>query len=1430
MKNRDLLYYIGDCLGSLSDKLSGGEVTAIDFKRDNTVLDISVKFGRYVTYGTLRSAEKAVRESLGIDKVTINPFFAPEYFTDGCFDDLKLILKNSVAAANGFLNDAKITYEAGTLAFDLSAGADILLASGADKLLESCIAEHFGKKLTVTFSGAGVQDITAPEYVQMQQEAVKVKTITSEKPKPKPAKQAYPDLPISLDNAAVVFGTEIKAKPVPLSEIDIEDGNVTVWGKVFAFTSKDTRDGKRKIIQFNITDYTNSFTVKVFEEASLCKKLVSKVADGATVLVRGHLEYDDYVKSVCIKARSVMTIQLLEEKDEAEEKRVELHMHTNMSAMDGMTGAGELVKRAVEWGHKAVAITDHGVVQAFPEAAGAAAKAEKSGKHIKVIYGMEAYYVDDTVKIVQGGKDEAINGEFVVFDVETTGLRTGYDRLTEIGAVRIRDGETLDSFSTFVNPGCKIPAHIVELTGIDDSMVAGAPDEEQAVKSFLEFVGDAPVVAHNATFDTDCIKAVCERNGIECSLTYIDTLILAHSLIDGIKNYKLDTVSDYLKLPKFNHHRADDDARALALIFERLMVMAKEQGVERISQLNSSLKGANPKLLPSYHMIILATNKVGLKNLYKLVTKSNTEYFHRHPRVPKSVLLEHREGLLVGSACEAGEIYRAVYEGKPESKLLEIAKMYDYLEIQPNGNNAFMVRKKMVRSEQDLCDINRRIIHLADAVGIPVVATGDVHFIDEKDSVFREILMTGQGFDDASEQAPLYFRTTHDMLSEFAYLGDEVAKEVVVTNPSKIADMCEELLPIPKGTYPPKIEGSDEDLRRICYDRTQAYYGAPLPQYVADRLEKELESIIKNGFAVLYIIAQKLVKNSMDNGYYVGSRGSVGSSFVAFAAGISEVNPLAPHYNCPNCKESEFFLKGEYGSGFDMPPKNCPKCGTPMHRDGHDIPFETFLGFNGDKQPDIDLNFSGEYQSRAHKYTEELFGSSHVFKAGTIGTLADKTAFGFVKKWLDERGMTVSRAETDRLVAGCVGVKRTTGQHPGGMVVVPNDKDAEDFTPVQYPADDAGKGQKTTHFDFHALHDTILKLDNLGHDVPTFYRHLEDLTGTLVTDADVCDPKLYELLLSPEPLGVTAQDIECETGTLSLPELGTPFVRQMLLESKPKNFSDMLQISGLSHGTDVWIGNAQELIKNGTCTISDVIGTRDSIMVYLIHKGVESGKAFKIMEIVRKGKSEELLTDELKQIMLDNNVPQWYIDSCMKIKYMFPKAHAAAYVIAALRLGWYKLYKPLEYYATYMTVRGEDLDIKSILAGRGAVKARMDELGKKIKEKQATAKEEGTYTSLQVVNEMLARGIELLPVDIYKSTASKYIIEGGKIRLPFSALAGCGGAAAQGLEKAKNDGQGEFMSVEDLQLRSGVSKTVITALEDIGALDSLPKSTQLSFF
>ena len=1265
MKEVSFLSLFGEYIDQgIAAYFDSATVESIEASLSERSVSMLVSFPAPIDSAVIKKARAELIRVMNLHRLNLGIHFPPETFDINYMTNFVKEIYEHFPASRTILEGATYNLNGDRLTVELAAnGKDVLVNLGCDKFIRQTIDRRFERLIAVEFVGnaSAQDDIKALEELQKKENQklavaspmanpVAASKVPAQK---KPKEKTYDDLPISITNAKPLFGTLVKGKPKPIKECLPEDGEVVVWGDVFSLETRESKDGRYSIINFNITDYTSSYPVKVFGEKKKCEDLVENLKDGKTVLVRGSINMDTYMHTYLINARAVTEIEKIEKQDNAPEKRVELHLHTNMSAMDGMTSAKELVSRAIAWGHKAIAITDHGVVQAFPEACNTAAKAG-----IKIIYGMEGYLVDD----------DAFYDDY------------GF--------------------------------------GVDDEIPAEYIEKVRAEKT--------------------------------------------------------------------------------------------------------------------YHIIIIAKNTQGLKNLYKLITDSNLKFFKRRPRIPRHRLMQFREGLIIGSACEAGELYRALVDQKSDDDILRIASFYDYLEIQPNGNNAFMLRSQDERYErfktvEDLENVDRQIIHIADKLGKMVVATCDVHFIDPGNAVFREILMTSMGFSDASQQAPLYFRTTEEMLAEFAYLGEETAKEVVITNPNKISDLCESgMTPFPRGTFPPSLEGADEDLTRICWERTKKDYGDPVPENVAKRLEKELKSIISNGFGVLYMIAQKLVQNSEEHGYYVGSRGSVGSSFVAHAAGISEVNPLPPHYICKKCKHSEFFMDGSVGSGYDLPPKDCPNCGIPMHRDGHDIPFETFLGFKGDKQPDIDLNFSGEYQFYAHRYTEELFGIDHTFKAGTIGTIADKTAYGFVKKWLEVKGITVNRAEEDRLTKGCTGVKRTTGQHPGGMVVVPASNDAEDFTPIQHPADDVSGGLRTTHFDFHSLHDTILKLDNLGHDVPTLYRHLEDSTGINVFDVDICDPKLYELLTSPEPLGVTAEEIGCETGTLSLPELGTPFVRGMLMEAKPKNFSDMLQISGLSHGTDVWLGNAQELIKNGTCTISEVIGTRDNIMVYLMHKGLEPDMAFKIMEIVRKGNATKLLTEAHIKAMKEHNVPDWYIDSCMKIKYMFPKAHAAAYVSAAMRLAWYKVYKPTEYYATYMTVRGEDLDTVAIMEGRGAVKQLMNSILNKGHE--ATAKEENMYVAMQVVNEMMARGVEFLPIDLYKSHATVYKLEDGKIRLPFMSMAGTGESAAVALMKARDDGEGEYMSRDDLQQRAGISKSVMETLDACGALEGLPQSTQISFF
>lgn len=1438
---------------NLPQQISHGELTQLNINKQARLITLAVKFNGLVERNTLFDTEKLITKTLAYHTV-IKPHFPTELFSADYFPQLYAAVRRDIPSINGTLNNAEVRFENNTLTINLLNGGKTLLDSkGFDKALIKLVSEEFNLYISVNYTGTFEVEENSEEYkaaIQDAQEKINRENLqkaaefyqeeveTAEKREEKHAENTTVEIEVREGKFATpqiiqssirpLYGRSIRGKMIPISSISGDSGRIVVWGDVFDIEKKVTKSGDKNIFTIDITDYTGSTTAKVFNSIKE-SAVIDNIKKGDTIVVQGDVEYDKYAGELVVNARSIGTAQKVKVVDNAEKKRVELHMHTNMSQMDAVTSAGDLVNRAYQWGHKAVAITDHGVAQAFPDAMKAADKINKDEEKIKIIYGVEAYFMDDLVESVKGDADTGFDGTFICFDIETTGLSAARDKITEIGAVKVENGVITDTFSTFANPEMPIPQKITQLTGITDDMVKDAPSQSEAVGAFLEFAGDNVLVAHNAPFDTSFIAKACEDMGREYNYTSIDTVAISRAILTDIKNCKLDTVAKFLRLGDFNHHRATDDAEMLARIFINLCQRLKDDyGITKTNDINTKIAGGDFKKLPTYHQIILVKNKAGLKNLYRLISYSHLNYFYKKPRIPKSELVKYREGLIIGSACCAGQLYMAILEGKPWGELKQIASFYDYLEIQPAGNNSFMIRDGRFNSVDELHEIDRTIIKLAKELGKPVCATCDVHFMDPTDSEFRKILMAGQGFKDAEQQAPLYFRTTAEMLKEFEWLGKDKAYEYVVENPNKIADMCEYIRPIPKGTFPPNIEGAQEQLIDITWKRAKEKYGDPLPEIVKARLDKELNSITTYGFSVLYMTAQKLVADSEAHGYLVGSRGSVGSSFVATMSGISEVNPLCPHYVCPNCKHSEFITDGSYGSGFDMPPKNCPECGTLMDQDGHEIPFETFLGFKGDKVPDIDLNFSGEYQSKSHRYTEELFGKNNVFKAGTISTVAEKTALGFVKKFAQERGLVMHKAEEKRLAIGCTGVKRTTGQHPGGMVVVPRTNDVYDFCPVQHPANDVNSDNITTHFDFHSIHDTITKLDELGHDVPTIYHYLELYTGIPVMKVSMSDPEVMSLFTSPKALGVTEEDIDSKTGTFSLPECGTSFVRGMLIEAQPKTFTDLLQIAGLSHGTDVWLGNAQELIHNGTCTISEVIGTRDSIMTYLMHKGLEPGMAFKIMEIVRKGNATKLLTEEHFKAMREHNVPEWYIDSCMKIKYMFPKAHAAAYMIATLRLGWYKVHKAVEYYAAYFTVRSENLDGAIAMQGHQAVRDKMNNIKQKQSVHEATAKDEAEFQTLQIVNEMMARKIEFLPVDIYKSEAKMFKVEDGKIRLPFSSLPGVGGAAADSL--AETGKHTEYLSIEDMQIKTKVTKAVIETLKDVGVLKDLPESSQMSLF
>ena len=1225
----------------------------------------------------------------------------------------------------------------------------------------------------------------------------------------------------------IIMGREIKGHPMPMSELNPKAGNVVVEGKVFKCEFRELRQPGMWLALIEMTDYEGSVIVRKRMLEKDVAPLRDRVSTGMWLRVAGTMEltYDGH--DMQLNPRDVTEITHEPRMDTAEVKRVELHLHTRMSNMDALTDTGSVVKLAAKWGMPAIAITDHGVAQSFPDAWHAG-----EGK-IKILYGCEGYFVnniDDRIAI-HGHQDIGFSDEIVCFDIETTGLKVTQEAITEIGAVRLRNGEIVETFQTFVDPERRLTPEIIGLTGITDEMLRGAPKLKDALTAFLAFAGNAPLAAHNAEFDISFIRAGCQKCGIPFEPTYIDTLILAQNLLPGLGKYKLDIVAEHLQLPQFNHHRASDDAVPVAQMLTKFFPMLEERGVTRLQQINNEMLklrplGSKSNRFPK-HIILLAKNKAGLKNLYQLISLSNLKYFKRVPIIPKSELIAHREGLIIGSACEAGELFRAVADHKDWEELKRIASFYDYLEIQPICNNRFMLREGAARSEEELRDFNRTIVRLGEELGKRVAATGDVHFQEPEDEVYRHILLASKKFPDANAPLPIYFRTTDEMLREFEYLGKEKAYEVVVTNTRAIADQIESIELLPKGKlFPPRLENSREDLNRLVWDKVHELYGDEPPKLIKDRLDIELGGILGK-YDVVYMSAQKLVQRSLECGYLVGSRGSVGSSLVAYMSGITEVNSLPPHYRCPKCRHSEFITDGSYGCGADMPDKNCPECGTKYVKDGFDIPFETFLGFGGGKVPDIDLNFSGEYQARAHRHAIEMFGETQVFRAGTIGTLAEKTAFGFVKKYLEENGIQSGAAEIDRLTAGCVGVRRTTGQHPGGLVVVPDDLEIEDFCPVQHPADAEDSDTITTHFEYHCMEDNLLKLDMLGHDDPTMIRMLEDLTGVNARTIPLDDPDTMSIFTSSKVLGFENDDLLGPTGAVAIPEFNTRFTRQMLIDTQPKDFNTLVRLSGFSHGTDVWLGNARELIVSGTASVLETVGCRDDIMLYLISMGLDPKMSFKIMEAVRKGKVKKGgFQDGWVEAMQEHDVPEWYIESLAKIGYLFPKAHAVAYVMMAFRIAWFKVHEPLAFYATFFTVRAKAFDAEYCCAGLDAVKRKIREIENN---KDASAVEQDLMTTLEVCYEFYRRGFHFDTIDIYRSDATKFTVTEGGLLPPFISVHGLGEAAA--LDTVEKRRGKEFISVEEFSMCCNkLSKTHIEQLRALGAFAGMADTSQLTLF
>ncbi len=1439
---------------STSFALNAARIQNVTLYKKSSKMVLDLLTDQFVKVADLVGFEKYLEDRFQVKEVQI--IFTYENGIEDQFDltaewqDFITYMARKHPLTRTILKDSQITIkEQNKIEVALGfRGKDVLLAKKVDKTIEEILKDLYGFHASVAFLENASED-KLKEYQEysknLERQAIKMaeeeaaRQVEESKTAQEvsPAEASAPSGPVPPEPPAVeenevtplIYGRNMNIKEplVKVIDLSVDSGKICLDGEIINMDSRELKSGKL-LITFDLYDGSSTITCKVFAEAEKAGAMKGRLKGAKGVKVAGTAQYDPFAKELGVIANVIIEstgIKRAERKDNSEVKRVELHMHTQMSQMDGISATKDLIKRAMKWGMKSIAITDHGVVQAFPDAHKLLGR---DNPDMKVLYGVEAYLVPDRTPSVSFSKGQDLDTTYCVLDLETTGLSFRTEKITEIGVMKVKSGEVLEEFSCFVNPEKPIPQKVVEVTNITDDMVKDAETIDVVMPKLLDFLGDSVLVAHNADFDIGFLKYNAKELGYELNNTYLDTLRLAKDLFPDYKKYKLGIIAENLGIKVEVAHRALDDVDTTVKVFRVMLDMLRERGVKKLDDIDTTNNSkADYKKLPSYHAIILAKNYVGLKNLYKLVSYSHLDYFYKKPRILKSLYRKYSDGLILGSACEAGELYRAIVAGKSDEEIEAIAGDYDYLEIQPVGNNMFMVRNGVVPDVEALQDINRKIVALGEKLGKLVVATGDVHFLDPEDEIYRRILEAGQGYDDADQQAPLYLRTTEEMLKEFEYLGEEKAYEVVVTNTNKIADMCEPISPISPEKCPPHIDGCEETIREIAYNKAHELYGDPLPEIVQNRLDKELESIIKNGFSVMYIIAQKLVWKSNADGYLVGSRGSVGSSFAAYMTGITEVNSLQPHYRCPNCKYSDFTDYG-YKNGFDLPDKDCPKCGAKLAKDGMDIPFETFLGFDGDKEPDIDLNFSGEYQAKAHRYTEVIFGKGTTFKAGTVGTIADKTAFGYVRKYYEERGIPVANAEVLRIAQGCTGIKRTTGQHPGGIIVVPKGREIFEFTPIQHPADDPNSDIITTHFDYHSIDQNLLKLDILGHDDPTMIRMLQDITGIDPKEIPLDDKETMSIFSSTKALAVTPEQIHSEVGTYGVPEFGTKFVRGMLLDTRPTTFEELLRISGLSHGTDVWLNNAQSLINEGTIKLSEAICTRDDIMIYLMKQGLPPKKAFKIMEFVRKGKPSKDPEGwkEHEEFMREYKIPEWYIGSCKKIKYMFPKAHAAAYVTMAFRIAWFKVHIPKAYYTAFFTIRADEFDADIMCHGEERVKNKMKEI--ELAGNSATTKDKNMYAILELVLEMYERGINFLPIDLYHSHATKFLVEDEGIRPPLNSIPGLGSVAAIGIDEAKKDGK--FMSIDDMKIRSKIGKSVIELLEKAGCLKGMSQSNQMSLF